>query len=132
MNVSSLKFLIISSLVLSNLFFYKLSMAAEDIVSLDRSLHIRSLASSCVACHGGASEKGGSVKVAGLSGMAATVIVTALQDFKDGKRIATVMHHHAKGLNSQEIRGLAEYFSIQTPRKTAVLPTQELQIDHGN
>lgn len=132
MNVSSLKFLIISSLVLSNLFFYKLSMAAEDIVSLDRSLHIRSLAASCVACHGGAGEKGSSIKVAGLSGMAATAIVTALQDFKDGKRIATVMHHHSKGLNSQEIMGLAEYFSAQTPRKTAVLPSQELRIDHVN
>jgi cytochrome c553 len=132
MNVSSLKFLIISSLVLSNLFFYKLSMATEDIVFLDRSLHIRSLAASCVACHGGVGERADGIEVAGLSGMAATAIVTALQDFKEGKRIATVMHHHAKGLNSQEVMGLAEYFSAQTPRKKAVLPTQELRIDHGN
>lgn len=132
MNVSPLKFLIMSSLVLSSLVFSRLGMTAEDIVFLDRSLHIRSLAASCVACHGGAGESGDSIKVAALSGMAATAIVTALQDFRDGKRIATVMHHHSKGLNSEEVMGLAEYFSAQTPRKTPVLPTQQLRMDHVN
>jgi cytochrome c553 len=52
--------------------------------------------------------------------------------FKSGERAATVMHHHARGLNSHEIANLAEYFSAQVSRPPVSLPSQKLLADHAN
>ena len=45
--------------------------------------------------------------------VAATTSFGFAQEFKAGKRQATVMHQHAKGYTDQEIEVLAEYFSRQ-------------------
>lgn len=97
---------------------------AESTSALTRQLHTRSLAASCAACHG---TNGNSVgDTAKLAGKDKADFVAKMLAFKSGERAATVMHHHAKGLNSQEIDDLAEYFSTQIPHQSASLVPQKL------
>lgn len=107
--------------------------AAEVLLSLDtlsQSSHIRTLAASCAACHGsnGNAAAGNAV----LAGMDGAYFTTQMLAFKDGSRPATVMHHHAKGLNVDEINLLAAYFS-QQKRVANVAPiSQTLKASHEN
>jgi cytochrome c553 len=97
---------------------------AESTSALTRQLHTRSLAASCAACHG---TNGNSVgDTAKLAGKDKADFVTKMLAFKSGERAATVMHHHANGLNSQEIADLADYFAAQTPHNSAPLVPQKL------
>lgn|GEM_PF-1003287 len=92
--------------------------------NLLRLVHVRSLAASCAACHGtNGNSLGNAAKLVGID---KTAFVTKMQAFKSGERAATVMHHHAKGLNPQEITDLAEYFSIQIPHQAVSLSSQKL------
>ena len=99
-------------------------------------VHIRSLAASCAACHGtqgNAVPAGiGQESTSALAGVNKTDIIQKLQAFKSGERTATVMHRHAKGLTSDEITGLAEYFSMQQPKQAIPLQPQKLRADHAN
>lgn len=98
----------------------------ESISTTARQLHVRSLAASCAACHG---TNGNSVgDNAKLAGKDKVDFVTKMFAFKSGERIATVMHHHAKGLNAQEIADLAEYFNKQVPHSSAALVPQILYV----
>jgi cytochrome c553 len=101
-----------------------------------RRAHVRSLAASCATCHdvhvSHAMSAGSLYKIAGLAGVDSADFIAKLQAFKSGERTATVMHHHAKGLNSQEIIDLAAYFSAQTPIKAVALPSQKLLANHAN
>ena len=99
-------------------------------------VHIRSLAASCAACHGtqgnAVPAANGQETTSALAGANKTDIIQKLQAFKSGERSATVMHRHAKGLTSEEITGLAEYFSMQQPRQPILLPSQKLREDHAH
>ena len=107
--------------------------AAEVLSSIDtlsNTPHIRTLAASCAACHGtnGNAVAGNVV----LAGMNTNYFITQMLAFKDGSNPATVMHHHAKGLNVDEINLLASYFS-QQKRVANIAPTpQKLKADHEN
>jgi cytochrome c553 len=81
--------------------------------------HIRTLAASCAACHGtnGRAVNGGAL----LAGLDKTYFIAQMLAFKSGERKSTVMHHHAKGLNADEIETLATYFSAQTSSHSSVL-----------
>lgn len=107
------------------------SMAAENILSTNPHLHIRTLAASCAACHGtnGNAVFGGNALAgnAVLAGMDKSYFVTQMLAFKNGDRQATVMHRHAKGLQVDEISQLAEYFAGQK-RLPAVSPKSQLLI----
>lgn len=71
----------------------------------------RNLAASCAACHG---TNGHAVSgMAGLAGMDKNYIVTSMQDFKTGKRPATLMHQIAKGYSDEQIGQIADYLSTQ-------------------
>lgn len=94
-----------------------------------RQVHVRGLAASCVVCHDASAK---SSNIASLASINTADFITKLQAFKSGERAATVMHHHAKGLNSQEITDLAAYFAMQTPRKFVALPSQKLLAEHAN
>lgn len=78
--------------------------AAENINS-------RNLAAACAACHGtnGHSLAG----MAALAGMDKNYIVNVMQEFKTGKRPATLMHQIAKGYSDEQIGQMADYFSKQ-------------------
>ena len=102
----------------------------ESKTTSTRQLHTRGLAASCAACHG---TNGNSIgDIAKLAGKDKTDFVTKMLAFKSGERAATVMHHHAKGLNSQEIADLAEYFSTQIPHQSASLVAQKLSATAPN
>lgn len=71
----------------------------------------RNLAAACANCHGtGGVSQGG---FPSLAGEPKNQIVRLMQEFKAGKRPATVMHQLAKGYTDEQIEALAAYFSAQ-------------------
>ena len=71
----------------------------------------RNLAAACANCHGtnGVSPGG----VPSLAGEPRAQISRLMQEFRAGKRPATVMHQLAKGYTDEQIEALAAYFSAQ-------------------
>lgn len=98
----------------------------------ERQVHTRGLAASCVVCHGVSDADNSLNKLTALAGMKASYIAAQLHAFKSGELAATVMHHHAKGLNSEEIADLAEYFSSQKLSQSIALPSQKLLENHDH
>ena len=92
-----------------------------------RTNHIQTLAASCAACHGsnGNAVAGNAI----LAGSNPTYFTKQMLAFKNGSLPATVMHHHAKGLNVDEINQLAIYFSQQ---KTVPSQVPKSQVLHPN
>ena len=90
--------------------------------------HIRALAASCAACHG--SNGNAIVGNAGLAGINPAYFTKQMLAFKEGSLPATVMHHHAKGLNLDEINQLAVYFSQQKPVAGQTPKSQPLSPSH--
>jgi cytochrome c553 len=74
----------------------------------------RNLAAACANCHGtnGVSVQG----MPNLAGRERAYLVQQMQDFKTGKRPATIMHQLAKGYTDEQIDALAAYFSAQKAR----------------
>lgn len=71
----------------------------------------RNWAAACSACHG---TNGHAVTgMAALAGMDKTYLVNSMQDFKSGKRPATLMHQIAKGYSDEQIGQIAEFFAKQ-------------------
>lgn len=111
---------------------------ATTLVANPSEQHTRTLAASCAACHGtngnavsgsvvGGNTIGSSVMLAGID---ATYFTTQMLAFKNNSRIATVMHHHAKGLTADEINDLAVYFSQQERVTASLLKPQTLKPNH--
>jgi len=71
----------------------------------------RNLAAACASCHGtnGVSQPG----MPHLAGRDRSEIVRLLEDFRSGKRPATVMHQIAKGYSDDQIAAIAAYLSAQ-------------------
>jgi cytochrome subunit of sulfide dehydrogenase len=69
------------------------------------------LAANCANCHGmqGKALNG----MPSLAGQNKDYIVKQMQDFRDGKRPATIMHQLAKGYTDEQIALMADYFSKQ-------------------
>lgn len=74
-------------------------------------LQVRSWAAGCSNCHGtqGRAEPGNE----SLAGVNKDELVKKMQDFKTGRRPATVMHQLAKGYSDDQIVAIAAYFSAQ-------------------
>lgn len=74
----------------------------------------RNLAAACANCHGtnGVSQQG----MPNLAGQQRDYLVQQMQDFRAGKRPATIMHQIAKGYADEQIDALAAYFSEQRAR----------------
>ena len=71
----------------------------------------RNLAAQCANCHG---TNGKSVaEVPSLAGQPANVIVQKMQDYRDGKLPASIMHQLAKGYSDEQVALMADYFSKQ-------------------
>lgn len=95
-----------------------------------RQVHARSLAASCAACHG---TDGNSTGItSNISHIDKAYFVSQMLAFKSGGRPATVMHHHAKGLSTQEIEDLAEYFSTQSRLPVSAIGSQQLSKAYPN
>jgi cytochrome c553 len=76
----------------------------------------RAMAVNCAACHGTGGNPVAQSTVAGLAGRPKEELVSAMVEFKEGKRPATLMHQIAKGYSEAEIAALADYFSKQPKR----------------
>ena len=116
-------------------FFSPMVVTAADIATVN-DVHIRSLAASCAACHGtqGNTVSAGSSSdsIPALAGVQKAEMIAKLAAFKSGERSATVMQRHAKGLTSDEIAAVAQYFSEQVPKAPVTLKSQKLQAGHAN
>jgi cytochrome c553 len=72
-------------------------------------LQVRSMAASCAACHGtqGVALQG----MDSLAGQKKEDLLKKMQDFKSGKKPATLMHQLASGYSDAQIDQLAGYFA---------------------
>lgn len=107
--------------------------AAEVLLStesLSNTSHIRTLAASCAACHGTHGNSTGITPT--LAGLDGGYFTTQMLAFKNGERVSTVMHRHAKGLNIDEINLLAHYFAQQIRVTTAPPKAQAFKTNHDN
>jgi cytochrome c553 len=68
-------------------------------------------AASCSGCH--PTSKSVATPVPRLNTSDAAQIVTAMQDFRSGRRSATVMDRIAKGFTDQEIRAISTWYAAQ-------------------
>ena len=71
----------------------------------------RGMAATCANCHGTDGRSVGSLP--GLAGTDRAYMVQQMQDFKAGKRPATIMHQLAKGFTDAQIESIAGYFAAQ-------------------
>ena len=74
---------------------------------------VRSLAANCAACHGTNGRPAAGSTLAGLAGKPKDELLTAMTQFKQGKKPATLMHQLTKGYSDEELAALADYFSKQ-------------------
>ena len=74
-------------------------------------LQVRSWAAGCANCHGtnGHALQG----MEPLAGVSQEDIVRKMQDFKTGRKPATLMHQLSKGYSDEQIQAIAGYFAAQ-------------------
>ncbi len=75
----------------------------------------RNLAATCANCHGtgGRAQPGA---IPSLAGQPRDEIVRKMQEFRDGKRPATIMHQLAKGYTEAQVEAIAGWFAAQKDR----------------
>jgi sulfide dehydrogenase cytochrome subunit len=71
----------------------------------------RDVAANCANCHGTDGRSRGAIP--SLAGQDAQVIVQRIKEFRDGRRVATVMQQLAKGYTDAQIEAAAAYFAAQ-------------------
>lgn len=71
--------------------------------------HTKTVAATCYICHGPNGKSNGAIP--GLAGQDKTYLATAMKEFRDGKREATVMKKYALGYTDSEYEALGEFFS---------------------
>lgn len=74
-------------------------------------LQARNWAAACAGCHGPAGRAPAGSAVPGLAGRDKSELVRQMQDFRQGKREATVMQQIAKGYSDQQIEAIAGWFA---------------------
>jgi sulfide dehydrogenase cytochrome subunit len=70
-------------------------------------------AASCSGCH--AAEPNVDTPVPRLAGQDVGAMVAAMQAYRSGQRMATVMDRIAKGFSDDEIKAIAAWFGAQQP-----------------
>ena len=71
--------------------------------------HTKVIAATCLSCHG---PNGNSIgAIPGLNGLSKDYIVKAMQNYKSGKRIGTIMKKHAVGYTDAEFEAMGAYFA---------------------
>ena len=73
----------------------------------------RDLAATCANCHGTVGKVQGAIP--SLAGQSKADLMQKLNDFRDGKRQATVMHQLAKGYTPEQIDLIAGWFAQRKP-----------------
>jgi len=81
----------------------------------------RALAATCFACHGTDGRSVGGVPPS-LAGQSRDYMLQQQNEFKAGKRPATIMHQHAKGYTDEQLALIAGYFASIRPAPAAAAP----------
>jgi cytochrome subunit of sulfide dehydrogenase len=68
-------------------------------------------AAACTGCHPASARV--TSPVLRLNGLDQAAIVKAMQDFRAGRRVATVMDRIAKGFTDEEIQAIAAWYAAQ-------------------
>lgn len=71
----------------------------------------RNLAATCATCHGTNGHSVGGNEA--LAGKPKDDLVKTMQDFKAGRKPATLMHQLSKGFSDAQIEAIAQFFSQQ-------------------
>jgi cytochrome subunit of sulfide dehydrogenase len=71
--------------------------------------HTKTIAATCYICHGPNGKSSGAIP--GLAGQDKAYLATAMKEFRDGKREATVMKKYALGYTDSEYEALGEFFA---------------------
>jgi cytochrome c553 len=84
-------------------------------VASAQSLQIKQWAASCSACHGtdGYSEGG----MASLAGQNKAELIKKMNEYKTGKRTASIMHQLSKGYTDEQIEQISAYFAALPAEK---------------
>ncbi|MGL4575680.1 MAG: c-type cytochrome [Burkholderiaceae bacterium] len=85
--------------------------AAAAITPVPTTTNAAYLAANCANCHGTKGQAVGGMP--SLAGQSRDYLVKQMQDFRDGKRPATIMHQLAKGYTDEQIVLIAEFFAKQ-------------------
>jgi len=83
--------------------------------------YARSLAATCFTCHGTDGRSVGGVPPS-LAGQNKDYLLKQLQEFRAGKRPATIMHQLAKGYTDEQLNLIAGYFAAVLPGQAAAAP----------
>ena len=89
--------------LLTSLLFAPLTIHASEVSKAAM------LSVTCSGCHGFDGKSQGAIP--GIAGKPADYILKTMQEFRDGKRPATVMDRHAKGYSDEELKLIADYFA---------------------
>lgn len=108
--------------------------AARPVGALDPSRLPRvegeALAHTCSACHGTHGRLGDEAFMP-LAGMPSAEFVVTMQDFRSGKRPATLMGHVARGLSDADLVTMGAYFAAQAPAAGSAAALLPGQATHG-
>ena len=87
-----------------------------------QSLQVKQWAASCSACHGtdGYSEGG----MASLAGQTKAELIQKMNEYKSGKRVASIMHQLSKGYTDEQIEQISAYFASLPAEKAAPKKTK--------
>ncbi len=78
-------------------------------VAAAQDVHIRTIAATCMSCHGPGGKSVG--KNPNLAGQNKAFFVQSMKDFKSGEKPGTIMKRHASGYTDAEIDALGDYFA---------------------
>ncbi len=85
-------------------------------------IYARNLAATCFTCHGTDGRSVNGVPPS-LAGQNKDYLLKQMQEFRDGKRPATIMHQHAKGYTNEQLELISGYFASVTPGRATPAPT---------
>lgn len=94
------------SIMMAGLF---VSLIGASSLANAQSLQVKQWAASCSACHGtdGYSEGG----MASLAGQNKAEMIKKMNEYKTGKRTASIMHQLSKGYTDEQIEQISAYFA---------------------
>ncbi len=108
------------SSILAAVSFLSLMVIAGSVNA--QSLQVKQWAASCSACHGtdGYSEGG----MASLAGQTKAELIQKMNEYKSGKRVASIMHQLSKGYTDEQIEQISAYFASLPVEKAAPKKTK--------
>lgn len=100
------------AILLSTIPIFMTTWMPLNAVAEESTTHIRTLASSCITCHG--VQPGTQTVIPSLAGLDVDYFINKMKAYRSSDKEHDVMVQHAKGLTETEIEQLANLFSQQS------------------